>query len=172
MNITPLILRLERAPDAVRAIASVVSEADSRWRPPSGNWSVLEVVCHLADEEVEDFRPRLESTLRDPAEAWPPLDLDDVSGKRGYLSRSLHGELERFAAERERSVRWLRSLGEASWENTYHHPKGWKVRAGDLLASWAAHDALHLRQIAKRIHEMGERDAAGYSSSYAGEWKA
>lgn len=172
MNLEMLLHRLERAPGAVRAIASVVSEADARWRPPSGNWSILEVVCHLADEEVEDFRPRLEATLRDPSAPWPPLDLDEVSGKRGYLSRSLGGELERFAAEREKSVRWLGSLREAAWENTYQHPKGWKIRAGDLLASWSAHDALHLRQMSKRIHEMAERDAAGFSSAYAGEWRA
>jgi hypothetical protein len=36
------------------------------------------------------------------------------------------------------------------------------------MASWAAHDALHLRQIAKRLYELTARDAGRYSAGYAG----
>jgi hypothetical protein len=39
-----------------------------------------------------------------------------------------------------------------------------------LLASWAAHDALHLRQIARRLHGLAARDAGPYGVAYAGEW--
>ena len=42
----------------------------------------------------------------------------------------------------------------------------------DLLTSWAAHDALHLRQIAKRLFQLAERDGGEYNSRYAGEWRA
>ena len=44
------------------------------------------------------------------------------------------------------------------------------LSAGDLLASWAAHDWLHLRQIAKRRHELTARDAGKFSIAYAGRW--
>jgi hypothetical protein len=42
------------------------------------------------------------------------------------------------------------------------------MRAGDLLASWAAHDARHLEQIAKRLHGLAARDGTPYSVAYAG----
>lgn len=51
-----------------------VSPDQARWKPDPLQWSILEVVNHLADEEVEDFRQRLELTLRDPKAEWPPID--------------------------------------------------------------------------------------------------
>jgi hypothetical protein len=41
------------------------------------------------------------------------------------------------------------------------------IRAGDLLAAWAAHDAAHLRQIASRLIDLAKRDAGEYHISYA-----
>jgi hypothetical protein len=56
------------------------------------------------------------------------------------------------------------------WSVAYQHPKVGPIRAGDLLTGWAAHDALHLRQISKRLFQLAERDGAGFTSRYAGEW--
>ncbi|MBK7403801.1 MAG: hypothetical protein IPJ41_04000 [Phycisphaerales bacterium] len=64
------------------------------------------------------------------------------------------------------------SLAKVDWNRAYHHPKLGSLRAGDLLAAWAAHDALHLRQIAKRMHELASHDAPGFDAAYAGEWRA
>jgi len=79
-----------------------------------------------------------------------------------------------FAREREASLLWLRSLGNVDWKIAYIHPKVGPVTAGELLVSWAAHDALHVRQIAKRMFELAARDGEpeGFSTRYAGEWSA
>ena len=73
MNAQRLVDSLERFAGFLPAVLRGVSLEDARWRPADGAWSILEVVTHLADEEVEDFRARLERTLRDPSESWPPL---------------------------------------------------------------------------------------------------
>lgn len=174
MNHNALVKRLEDNIHVFGALVKAVHGDDARWRPDSGNWSVLEVVCHLADEEEEDFRVRLESTLRDPKAAWNNLDFDRISERRGYMERRIEDEFGRFSARRNQNIAWLRGFDDLSrlpWMNAYQHPSG-PIRAGDLLASWAAHDALHIRQIAKRIYEMACRDGAPYSTAYAGEWKA
>ncbi len=44
------------------------------------------------------------------------------------------------------------------------------MHAGTLFASWLAHDALHLRQIAKRMYELAVRDAGSFDTKYAGDW--
>ncbi len=180
-NAPDIAARLTSFPAALRTLAACVSDADARWKPravpgdgaPSGgHWSIVEICCHLLDEEREDFRLRLQTTLRDPSEAWPPLGLDDIAQRRGYNQRDLHMTITEFASERERSVQWLRSVTGADFTRAYGHPKWGPIRAGDLLCSWAAHDALHLRQIAKRLHNLAERDAkaAGFSVRYAGDW--
>ncbi len=171
MNPSRLIDSLERFAGVLPAVVRGVSGEDARWRPDGVRWSILEIVLHLADEEVEDFRTRVRLTLADPAAEWPRIDPEGWAVARRYNEGELDDAVKRFVAERGASVAWLRSLQGADWSASHEHPRG-ALRAGDLLVSWAAHDALHLRQIAKRFHEMAARDGGRYSSDYAGRWTA
>ncbi len=173
LNPAALASRLRVAPAMVEGLLAGVSPEDALWSPDGKAWSILEVVCHLDDEESEDFRVRLESTLTDPSRAWAPLDLDDVSAKRGYRGRDLRKSVLSFAEKRAENLMWLRgALGSADWSRAYQHPKIGPVGSASLLASWAAHDALHLRQIAKRLYELANRDSGGAPTDYAGSWTA
>ena len=172
MNAQRLIDSLERFAGILPAAVRDVSSEDARWKPADGAWSILEVVSHLADEEVEDFRGRLERTLRDPAEPWPPNDPEQWAIERRYNEGDLVETSARFVAERRASVEWLRGLDGPDWSRAHVHPKWGPIRAGDILASWAAHDALHLRQIAKRMFQMARRDGGEFTTDYAGDWKA
>ncbi len=163
--------RLARFPAALRAATAVVASADHRWKPAPQHWSILEICSHLLDEEREDFRVRANLTLRDPALEWPPLDLAGIAERRGYNQRDLAAVLAEFETERAASVAWLDSLGDAAdWTRARMHPVRGLLAAGMLLASWTAHDALHLRQIARRLHDLAARDAGPYEIGYAGEW--
>lgn len=171
MNAESLVRRLAAFPATVQSLATGLSEDDARWKPASQHWSILEVCCHLLDEERDDFRVRLELLLRDPDANWPPLDLKDVATRRDYNSRDMTSTLGSFATERARSVKWLNSLpAQTNWNLTKTHPSLGALSAGSLLASWAAHDALHLRQIAKRLHELAARDGGTHAVGYAGDW--
>ena len=72
MRLHDIIERLRANVDVFDALTRGVSEEQSRWKPATDQWSILEVVNHLADEEVEDFRHRLDLTLHRPGEHWPP----------------------------------------------------------------------------------------------------
>ncbi len=163
--------RLARFPAALQALASTASAADARWKPAPEHWSILEACCHLLDEEREDFRVRIESTLADPTAAWPRLDLDGIAEKRRYNEQDLDATLAAFAVARAANIAWLDTMRPtADFTRAYAHPKFGPLHAGMLLASWAAHDALHARQISRRLHDLAARDAGPYSVSYAGEW--
>lgn len=170
MNLDAIVGRMAGYPAALRAIVALVSSEDARWRPGPEHWSILEVCCHLLDEEREDFRLRLRSTLEDPKRVWAPLDLTNVATLRDYNARDLGSTIDGFEKERADSIAWLRSLRDVDWSTAYVHPKVGPVRAGELMASWAAHDALHLRQISKRLYELATRDAPGTDAAYAGTW--
>jgi len=172
MDFPKLIESLERFGRLLPAVVVDVSQSDAIWKPESGGWSILEIVCHLADEEVEDFRCRVELTLKDPASPWPPIDPEGVAIERNYNGQDMARVLERFVREREASVKWLRSIEDPNWDNAYVHPKFGPIRVGEVMVSWAAHDQLHLRQIAKRMFEMNVRDGSPYATDYGGQWKA
>ena len=172
MDATALIDRLERFADVLPEVVGGLSPEDARWRPDENSWSILEIVTHLADEEVEDFRRRVELTLRDPDAPWPPIDPAGWAVERRYNEGSLADVLERWVAARRASVQWLRGLRDPDWAKTHQHPTLGSMRAGEVLVAWVAHDALHLRQVAKRLYQMTKRDGGEYPPDYAGSWTA
>ena len=167
---TRLISRLERGADAIGAAVSCVGDEDARWKPGDASWSILEIVCHLADEEVEDFRTRTLMTLQSPDADWPPIDPEGWAIEQQYQSRDLHEQLDRFRTERAQSIRLLRENDDPDWTRAHTHPVFGGMSAGQMLACWCAHDALHLRQLSRRMYQLVERDASGLDIGYAGRW--
>jgi uncharacterized damage-inducible protein DinB len=167
MDVTALRTHLERLPDAVEALVRGCSEEEWRWRPAEGGWSLIEIVGHLLAEEVDDFRARLRALLEDPEGPWPALDPEGAVREGRFQDLDPATTLERLRQERAASLAWLRGLATPRWENarpTRHGP----LHAGDLLCSWAAHDARHLAQIARRLHGLSARAGAPFSVLYAG----
>lgn len=172
MNLDKLIHSLERFGHTLPGVVRDVSDDDARWKPPSGAWSILEIVCHLGDEEEWDFGQRVRLTLQDATQVWPAIDPEGWAVERQYNEGRLSLAVERFVKLRSQSIQWLRGLSVPDWDATYEHPKFGPFRAGDILAAWVAHDYLHLRQIAKRFFEIAQRDAGEFSTRYAGDWTA
>jgi hypothetical protein len=170
MDARALIARLELLPAALPGLCAGVTAEDARWKPPSGAWSILEIVNHLADEESRDFRTRIEFTLSEPQKDWPGINPEGWARDEWYNERDLGESAARFVSERRASLAWLRGLRSPDWDRAHRHPRFGPMPAGMLLGAWAAHDALHLRQIAKRLFELSERDAAPHPVRYAGEW--
>jgi DinB superfamily len=166
-----LIARLARFGHVLPAVARCFSDPDVLWMPDADSWSVLEIVCHLADEEHEDFPTRVFLTLEDPAQDWPGIDPEGWAISRGYQSRDLKVELARFVEARSANIERLGALKNPNWSSTKQHPKFGPMVASDLLAAWCAHDALHLRQLSKRLYQLANRDGGeGSTTRYAGTW--
>ncbi|MDF1810306.1 MAG: DinB family protein [Phycisphaerales bacterium] len=165
-----LIDRLAGYVKIVESIVQCVHSCDAKWKPDESTWSVLEIVCHLCDEEVEDFRTRVLMTLEQPAEAWPSIDPQGWVLERDYSSRDIKVQVDRFVQLRNDSVEILRALRAPAWSNIHYHPVFGSFQAGQMLACWVDHDALHLRQLAKRLHELAIRDGGNVSTEYAGTW--
>lgn len=164
------IAALEANAPIIAALARAMPAEAVRWRPTPADWSVLEVVNHLADEEREDFRTRLDVILHHPGETPPPNDPEGWVTARAYNARDLEESLARFLVAREQSLTWLRGLERPDWSAAWAHPAGFRLHAGDLLTSWAAHDLLHLRQLVALQYRYRAVEAAPYRVDYAGEW--
>jgi hypothetical protein len=156
--------------DRIDALVSGVSQEEARWKPDPNSWSILEVINHLHDEEVEDFRVRLDIILQDPEKPWPPIDPEAWVDQRRYNEQDLEESLIFFLDERDASLAWLHDdLVNVDWQTTYQAPWG-EMRAGDMLVSWVTHDQLHMRQLVE-LHRLLTVDQAGsYRLDYAGPW--
>ncbi|MBI2298330.1 MAG: DinB family protein [Armatimonadetes bacterium] len=155
---------------AILTLCDEMTHEQARWKPSPETWSILEVVCHLDDEERDDFRLRLRLTLEDPEREWTPIDPQGWAVSRRYNERELLAALASFRAERAASLEWLGSLVEPDWERSRTAPWGGVMRAGDLLAAWVEHDLIHLRQLVRLRHQWLLQRCAPYRTEYAGEW--
>lgn len=153
----------------IEQFADNVTEAQAKWRPDEASWSILEVITHLLDEEREDFRVRLDITLHQADGEWPPIDPTGWVTARNYNDRILQDSLSGFMSEREASLKWLASLDNPNWQAETQTPWG-GMSAGDMLASWVAHDLLHLRQLVELHYQYWLAETRPYQVRYAGEW--
>jgi len=175
MTPTEITTQLSANAGVFRALFSQVEPDMICWKPAPEHWSLLEIACHLADEEREDFRARVESVLRDPEQPLPPSDPKGWVRDRDYAGQEFLAKVDEFLEERAQSIEWLRSLevegGAKSpdWANAYQHPKFGPLSAKLFLENWLAHDYLHIRQINRRKYEF-HRSVVVHALDYAGDW--
>jgi hypothetical protein len=169
MEITQCEQQLKQNARRLAALVQDVDERQARWRPDPASWSILEVACHLLEEEQKDFRVRLDITLHRPDEKWPAIDPQGWVTAHAYNEQDLEATLAQFRAERQASLTWLAGLQGADWAASYDAPWG-PIRAGDLLVAWAAHDLLHMRQLVELLWAYQESGVAPYNTRYAGDW--
>lgn len=169
MNHTKIIQELNRNQQVFKALLSDTSKEACLWKPKPEKWCLLEIVCHLYDEEYEDFRARTRHTLETPDKPAPPIDPEAWVEQRQYMQQDFSEILDKFLAERRTSVHWLKSLSHPNWNNTYQHPELGAMSAKMFLSNWLAHDYLHIRQILNLKFEY-LKQLSNENLSYAGSW--
>jgi len=167
MDIKIYIQSLKNSAKKIDVMLSEISTEQALWKPEPTKWSALEVINHLYDEECDDFRKRLDLTLHDPEQEWPGIDPEGWVSLHNYRQKNFQNSKKKFISERNKSIQWLQSLSSPQLEREYNHPIIGKLSAGDLLAAWAAHDYLHLRQLANLQVSYLDKMAKPFSIRYA-----
>lgn len=169
MDFHTLYQELADSTKMIRVLLSGISQEQSRVRPAPDSWSVLEVICHLHDEEREDFREHLDFILHRQDEEWHVIDPQRWLEERRYNEQDFQIIQERFFIERRQSLEWLEGLSGTNWDITYTSEYG-SMSAGEMLACWVAHDNLHIRQLVELRRTRIENITQPYSIGYAGDW--
>ncbi len=145
----------------LRELTADLSDRELRLPERPGKWSILQVLDHLADQEIVSAF-RLRSVI---AESRPPLrgyDQDLWGERLRYGDAPLSEVLEELATARRRSIRLYESLSEEELDRFGVHAERGEESARHLRALMAAHDLVHRRQIARiRAALGGERVGAG-----------
>lgn len=169
MEFKTLYQELTHSTEMIRALLAGISQEDARLKPSPGRWSILEVVCHLYDEEREDFREHLDFILHRQQEEWHSIAPQAWVKLRKYNQQNFKSMQRKFFTEREKSLAWLKKLRNSDWNITYKSKWG-SMRAGDMLSSWIAHDNLHIRQLVELRRVRIEKIARPHKIRYAGDW--
>jgi hypothetical protein len=169
ISVKSVIDELNKNKNVFKILLSNLSKEVCVWRSEPQKWCLLEILCHLYDEEREDFRARVKYILENPGQSLPSLDPDSWVQTRKYIEKDYETVLSEFVEEREISVKWLSRLADPSWNNISHNPQLGDISANRIFINWLAHDYLHIRQIIKLKYDY-LKNGSDEDLSYAGNW--
>jgi uncharacterized damage-inducible protein DinB len=143
------VAKLGATPRLLRRLTGDVPPNGARRQPRPGEWSIAEVVAHLAEGDHVTFLPRLRRMLAEERPVFAsrspePADLSDLAALLGM-----------FEAARREVVGILEGLEPSTWLREAVSPSRGAVSVEGYAALMAEHDTEHLRQ----IHEV--RSAVG-----------
>jgi hypothetical protein len=158
---------LARFSKLLELLVGELDEATWRTRPAPGEWAPVEIVCHLRDEEAEDFAARLRVIL-EGGKRFVPNDPERLAVDRQYRQANPSEALAAFRARRMTSLELLGSVAPDRLLGTAERPSGGRLSGLDLLGSWVAHDRLHLQQLAGTLARRWADRWAPLQIEYAG----
>jgi len=169
MDFETLYRELQGSTDMIHALLSGISQEESQFKPTLEAWSILEVTCHLYDEEREDFREHLDFILHRQNEEYHVINPQAWVKERHYNEQIFKDKQDQFFGERRKSLQWLQELENSNWDTTYTSQYG-SMTAGEIFSSWIAHYNLHIRQLVELRRARIEIITKPYPIEYAGDW--
>lgn len=144
-NKDPLEIQANTAP-VLAALIQPVAEVRLQRRPASDKWSVIEIIAHLAEDElVASWRYR--QMLEHPGCSLTGFDQDKWAAYGRYEEWSSHEALDMFRLLRNANLRMLRSLTPEEWLCFGEHAERGRIDVRSLAFHMAGHDLNHLNQI-------------------------
>lgn len=155
---------LTRTPATLDAMLRGLPETWTEATEGPGTWSPYTVIGHLNHAERADWMPRLAIILEHgPTRPFDPFDRE--AQFRESNGKSLDLLLDEFHELRRDNVAKLRELNlqPAQLELQGTHPAFGPVTAGQLLATWAAHDLGHIVQISRTMAKRYKQDVGPWA---------
>ena len=119
--------------------------------PNEEGWTVRDVLAHMIAMERPAVRERVAAMLEHDNPAVQDVNETEALEASGLRDASLSDLLARFAAEREESITFLRTLSTAQLQRPGRHGAVGPIVAAHVFHHFAYHDMLHLRQIAAML---------------------
>jgi DinB superfamily len=158
---------LARLPTLLDTLLGGLEAATWRARPAPAEWSPVEIVCHLRDEEVEDFGARVRVIVAGGT-GFAPIDPERWAVERRYREADPREALASLNERRAASLAYLETITADSLTATVTHPRAGPLSGLDLVVAWVAHDRLHLAQLAATLARLWAERWAPLRTDYAG----
>jgi uncharacterized damage-inducible protein DinB len=140
--------RLVQGPAELRAVLAGLDSAAFNRRPPGEDWSIRDVVMHIADAElVRAVSFRLVIAQEDAR--IPRWDEEAFKRRLHYLFRDAELALTELQTVRFGNAELLQQLDAAGWERSgTRESDGSTATVADLVRTAIEHDAMHIAQVA------------------------
>lgn len=130
-------------------IASLVNSLDDMTlnnAPMAGEWSIHEIVVHLADSELVGSW-RLRRTIAEPGTTLQAYGEETWARSLDYKNQDILAAMQLFSALRTSNTILLHSLPDEVWERTSIHSENGTMSVYDIFTSLISHVDIHRQQI-------------------------
>jgi hypothetical protein len=158
---------LARFPALLGTLLAGLDAESWRARPAPDEWAPVEIVCHLRDEEAEDFGARLRVILAGE-DRFLPIDPERWAVERGYREADPTAALTVLRRLRAENLTLLADARVEDLARAVAQPSGELLSGLDLVVAWVTHDRLHLHQIVGALARAWADRWAPYRAAYAG----
>jgi anti-anti-sigma factor len=153
-----LMAKYDNGPGQLRDALADLPPIELRTPAPPGQWSALQIVCHIADFEIL----AADRMKRIVAENHPTLlngDPDLFAAKLAYPQRDPAEEVELISALRRSVSRILKTLSAEDFERTGQHSTDGSITLARLLERTAGHLPHHVHFLVQKRSRLLNRPA-------------
>lgn len=141
-------------PNQLRSAVAGLGREQLISRPVAGKWSVLEVVCHLADTDA-NIAHRLKRLLSEERPVFDRVQPDLMLSALAYHNRDVEEELGVFDLTRRQIGRILRASPPEAWERAGIVGDRGERTVGRMIKGAVEHLAHHLGFVLEKRRALG-----------------
>ncbi len=145
-DVQTLLDQYESGAEALRKAVAGLNPQQLHTPAPPGKWSVMQIVCHIADAEIF-YTDRMKRVLVEDRPTMFSADPDQFAARFRAEQRELEEELGLIAAIRKHMARILREASPDDFERVGIHSADGPLTLTALLKRIGGHIPHHIRFI-------------------------
>ena len=134
------------APSHISTLIQGLDSAALNHTPTEGEWSIHEIVVHLADSELVGSW-RIRRAIAEPGTTIQAYAEATWAQAMNYKNQNMSAALQLFSALRTSNTLILRSLPDEIWEHTVVHSDEGVMSLYDVFVTYIRHIDTHIQQI-------------------------
>lgn len=137
---------LQATPAVIHTLLQTTQPGQWIEHPQAGEWSLLEIICHLRDVDQEVNLLRVEAILVQDNVFIAGQSTDQWADERLYYQQDTWLAFSNFASARAKLVNILVGLSQSDWDRRARHTFLGPTSLRELAEIMVDHDRLHIRQ--------------------------
>jgi FMN phosphatase YigB (HAD superfamily) len=146
---------LGATPAALESITKGVPNDAWTVRPEAQEWSLVEILAHLRDVDLEVNLPRMNQLLNQDQPFFAGVDADAWASERNYRQTNIHTIMGEVMSARMSLLELIQPDSEQIWNRPARHAIFGPTTLGELASFIAHHDVLHIHQVKKSLRAIG-----------------
>ena len=146
MPLADLLERFRRGPEVLAVVLTGVFGEEEDFVVTSDQWSIRQIVAHLADAELVGAH-RMRAVIAEDNPTLTGFDQNAWTRNLDYAHRKPKQSLESFRRQRAENYDLLKTLPESAFSRTGNHTEIGTVTLLKLVEGYAEHAESHARQM-------------------------